>query len=570
MFFPSREGLRRRQFRIIAIYSTKTPTGNDRGARFAYFEAGYVVLSCDFSALIRKVSVIRFRVVRSLREQNEAGHDVVCLVEGNWDDWFKFSTLFNATYIDPAGHEHLIGGVKIGQFGLKPARGDEKPQRGYRSPQVPGRFEGLDSTFFSLGQDTSYYETLKNIGDSFREEFLRAMRDLAFDTELLDRASAEQVTKVSLLRDVPLQTVRDQFARLAGGGARLTRYDFTFWYGGTSGSDAVPLEFAVEPDSLPPSNIHVLIGRNGVGKSTFLDECARAMVLDAPPESETQPESGTRSQISNVVSVSFSAFDVFEPISVPQDRTKGITYHYVGLKKIPTRKDEVTGPKDPAALSREMTASAKRCLVGARRSRFSRALRLLESDPVFADAGVAELADEGAEALGELPDIFRRLSSGHKIVLLTIAKLVETVEEKSLVLLDEPEAHLHPPLLSAFVRALSDLLTHRNGMAIVATHSPVVLQEVPRNCVWILHRSGSVLTRERPKIETFGENVGTLTDEVFGLEVRSTGFHRMLQKAADEATTYDEALEMFDHHLGEEGRAILRAMIRPDVMHHVG
>lgn len=41
-------------------------------------------------------------------------------------------------------------------------------------------------------------------------------------------------------------------------------------------------------------------------------------------------------------------------------------------------------------------------------------------------------------------------------MLLSITKLVEFVEERSLVLMDEPEAHLHLPLLSAFVRALSD------------------------------------------------------------------------------------------------------------------
>lgn len=113
--------------------------------------------------------------------------------------------------------------------------------------------------------------------------------------------------------------------------------------------------------------------------------------------------------------------------------------------------------------------------------------------------------------------LFGRLSSGHKIVLLTITRLVETVEERSLVLIDEPETHLHPPLLSAFVRSLSGLLINRNGVAIIATHSPVVLQEVPRSCVWKVRRSGRVTEVERPEIETFGENVGILTREVFGL-----------------------------------------------------
>lgn len=57
-------------------------------------------------------------------------------------------------------------------------------------------------------------------------------------------------------------------------------------------------------------------------------------------------------------------------------------------------------------------------------------------------------------------------------------------------MLDEPESHLHPPLLSAFIRSLSELLILRNGVAIIATHSPVILQEVPKRCAWILNRSG--------------------------------------------------------------------------------
>ena len=209
-------------------------------------------------------------------------------------------------------------------------------------------------------------------------------------------------------------------------------------------------------------------------------------------------------------------------------------------------------------------------MLGARRSRLTRALRLLEADPIFASIGLGDFVEYG-EALDDLPIIFRRLSSGHKIVLLTIAKLVETVEEKSLVLLDEPEAHLHPPLLSAFVRALSDLLTNRNGMAVVATHSPVVLQEVPRSCVWKLHRAGNILSAERPRLETFGENVGVLTDEIFGLEVTATGFHKMLSDAVTEVDDYESALIAFDGQLGAEGRAILRAMFNSSrARRHVG
>jgi len=500
---------------------------------------------------------MKFRVVTSMPPSRERRAETVYLWSSGWDDWFKFSTLYNVSYVDADATLHHLGETKIGEFGLKPRRGDGEKEPGYRSPELPGRFKALDDRFFSLGQDTSFYESLSEIGASFRESFLRAINDIAFDPDLLARADAEQVTGVSLLRNVPIRTVRDQFARLARGGARLTPYQFVYRKG------SLGLAFKVDPSSSPPSNIHVLIGRNGVGKSTVLNGIAKVIV--ASSDRPLGEEGGRRpwQQFSNVVSVSFSAFDSFAPLSLPQDRP-GLPYHYVGLKKISNSSgEEVQESKGPAALGREMSQSVKTCLVGARHGRLTRALRLLEGDPIFASIGIGDLIGDapGAEVFEALPKIFGRLSSGHKIVLLTIAKLVETVEEKSLVLLDEPEAHLHPPLLSAFVRALSDLLTNRNGMAIVATHSPVVLQEVPSNCVWKLQRIENVITRDRPRIETFGENSGILTDEVFGLEVTATGFHKLLAEVASEASDYDEALEHFDGKLGTEGRAILRAMM---------
>jgi predicted ATP-dependent endonuclease of OLD family len=157
--------------------------------------------------------------------------------------------------------------------------------------------------------------------------------------------------------------------------------------------------------------------------------------------------------------------------------------------------------------------------------------------------------------------LMKLMSSGHAIVLLTVTRLVEKVEEKTLVLIDEPESHLHPPLLSALTRALSELLFNRNGVAIIATHSPVVLQEIPKSCVWKITRSRLALSAARPDIETFGENVGILTREVFGLEVVKSGYHTVLEKAVKSGANYEEIVTEFGGCLGYEARAILRAMI---------
>ncbi|WP_329560884.1 ATP-binding protein [Streptomyces uncialis] len=484
------------------------------------------------------------------------------MVTDDWDDWFQFNTQYDLRYQDEHGDIHDVGQVKIGQFDMA---ADQS------RPDLPSTFSQLDNRFFSVGQDDSYYQSLNRLGSKVRDEILRGLHDIALDSALYTRALRENVTGTSLLRSVSRATVEIQFRRLARGGRRLSRYHFTYELPSTPRSQqpALSLEFEVVPESEPPTNIHVLIGRNGVGKTHLLNHMARAL---ADPHADPE-EVGTftmrgsdRNRLANLVSVTFSAFDPFEPISQPRDKTKVVLpYAYIGLKRIGSKVDgKPLPPKDPRALASEFTKSVQVCVQGARLVRWRRALEMLEADPIFSDARVADLAESAADAadLAERASLlYRNLSSGHKIVLLTITRLVETVEESSLVLLDEPEAHLHPPLLSAFTRALSDLLINRNGVAVIATHSPVVLQEVPRKCAWRLRRSGREVLVEQPGVETFGENVGVLTREIFGLEVTRSGFHRVLQEAVEGGASYEDILERFDGQLGGEARGLIRALV---------
>ena len=272
------------------------------------------------------------------------------------------------------------------------------------------------------------------------------------------------------------------------------------------------------------------------------------------------------SPFANLVSVTFSAFDDFSMMPERRNALKGVRYSNVGLRR--RTKDEdgerITITLDPSELANDFSSSAKVCALGERqrRARWTRALTTLQADPIFEEAQVVSLATLDESQFGkQAAQLFRKLSSGHKIVLLTITKLVEKVEEKTLVLMDEPEAHLHPPLLSAFIRALSDLLINRNGVAIVATHSPVILQEVPASCVWKIIRHGMASAAERPEIETFSENVGVLTREVFGLEVTRSGFHRMLTEAIGDLESVNEVAAKFDYEVGSEGRALISNLI---------
>jgi predicted ATPase len=487
----------------------------------------------------------------------------VFLEYNGWND-YGWNTLWNVHLVDEDGERHRASSVRIGKFGLTDSQRVDLPS---------DEFDALGDEYFCLGSDDSFYSTVAALGDDYRVAVLKGLNDCAYDLEILERARGEPVMQEALLRSITIDTVRGQYHRIATGGVVLSPYEFSVSnpYVDSAGEirSSIDLDFIVQPESQPRTNVHVVIGRNGIGKSVLLNNIANALVRPGDPRNGSiqfreQSDSRLTQQFSRVVSVAFSAFDEFEPL-LPGEASGNLTFDYIGLK-ISDDEDEVGAPvrlKDNLALEQEFAESVQECLLGARRARWHHALEVLESDPMFSEAEIATLTDIGDRRQIERTarSKFRQLSSGHKVILLTITRLVETVEEATLVLLDEPEGHLHPPLLAAFIRALSDLLENRNGVAVIATHSPVVLQEVPASCVWKLRRSGWEVYAERPEIETFGENVGILTQEVFGLEVTASGFHRTLSEAAATGRSYQRLLEDFDHQLGGEARAILRALV---------
>lgn len=510
---------------------------------------------------------ISFKVV-GIRERRSSGlRGVVQLSAGDWDD-YSFKTSFGVTFCDFHGNEVDLGSVKVGYV--------DQPH-GWTKEKMPEAFDRLPEGWFSLGQDVEYYRiAYDKLNAEDRAQILSALRDVVVDESSLVIAQQQKVFKDSLTRSVSPTTIHGQFKRILNGEVELTNFQFTFEQEADEQHAPVKLAFAVEAASKPPTNVHVLIGRNGVGKTTLLNNMAGALLNVVQPN---QPpcrfygharlfveQSLPKDYFSSVISVSFSAFDPFvPPADRPADRTLGPAYFYVGMKKV--RSDQANtsqrAPKTDAELVNDFSDSFKSCLSQpAKRERWLTAIKRLESDRNFAEMDLGRLLElDDSIAIEKAHAMASRMSSGHSIVLLTITLLVDAVEEKTLVLLDEPESHLHPPLLSAFTRALSDLLYSRNGVAIVATHSPVVLQEVPRSCVWKLTRVRTQGRSDRPERETFGENVGILTRETFGLEVSKSGFHEMLRKAVEAGGSFDSILAEYNNQLGAEARAILLSQI---------
>jgi ABC-type multidrug transport system ATPase subunit len=505
--------------------------------------------------------------------------DTAYLTRDNWDDWKKYETQFSLIVFDSEGNRHEPGKVKIGQRGLKEAPASEDIQPGEkRIPLLEQTFEALDERYISLGQDENYYEVLRGLPGDLGIKIFQDLRDAAFNTALLDSFATEPVVGESLMRFVSREALRNRLHQIARGNPALTKFHFAYRLPKRSQyGEPVELSFSVEPGSLPPTNIHVLIGRNGVGKTQFLKVFTKAILGTEKKEGEDlgeitfgktplfTPENPLEApRLSGLVAVSFSAFDGFE-LPEEQEIRSGMRANLVGYESDRQSTGAKTEEAKPgSAFTQVFCRSLEACRKGPRRDRLKAALEVLSSDPLFAEAAPADLLDASdADWEKKAAELFGNLSSGHSIILLTITRLVELVDEKTLVLLDEPEGHLHPPLLSAFVRALSQLLSQRNGVAVISTHSPVILQEVPKSCVWKMNRAGNIVTADRPAIETFGENVGTLTREIFRLEVTSSGFHNLLDREVEQEPhrDYKTILDDFDDQLGLEARCILRSLI---------
>lgn len=255
----------------------------------------------------------------------------------------------------------------------------------------------------------------------------------------------------SLLRDVSETQVRNRFSRLAHGDAALTAFQFAYKFPEPEDAQGLPLKaptltFSVSPQSVPPTNVHVLIGRNGVGKTRCMQFLASAIL-----QSDEQQGVGRIDNIgfnsdewafAGLVSVSFSAFDDFQ---LPPPANPMMRYYQVGLHN----SEAVDDNAEPLTqrLTKAFRTSFDQIRQRPRRDRWLTAVAALAADPLFSEANVAALLDIPPEDTSEqIERFFKRLSSGHKIVLLTITKLVELVDEATVVLLDEPEVHLHPPL----------------------------------------------------------------------------------------------------------------------------
>lgn len=125
-----------------------------------------------------------------------------------------------------------------------------------------------------------------------------------------------------------------------------------------------------------------------------------------------------------------------------------------------------------------------------------------------------------------------KLSSGQATILLYLTKLVFCVNQGSLVIFDEPETFMHPPMIKSFIRAISEIVNKVGAFCLVATHSPVIIQEIPHCNVLVINSKHEI---KEIHYKTYGQNLDALYKNIYGVELQYTGYNSLLIERAKDS-----------------------------------
>lgn len=410
----------------------------------------------------------------------------------HWDD-FGHQLLFHLSLRLADATVKPIGLLKILQFKT-------------RRPVLANEFERLDDGFCSMGQSQEFYEVLRQVLGADARGLLSALRDLTILPDSEHKLCVEnQDVQRTLLR---FSSARHAYTEQLALRPKNIEFRVSHQVRGFVRPHEVRFKFSREHML---GGLIVLVGQNGTGKTQFLRGLVHPVLgLKEDNIDRTPP-------FSRLVLLSFSAFDRFRiPRKLGQDVV--IPYVYCGLRRY----------VDPMGSMERVDADD--------------ALNDLES--CYADLRSRGRVDEwetrirGFGLRPPQPEYFAdwidERSAGERFVCFVLTMLLANLRHGAIVLFDEPELHTHPKMLALLMRQFNEILTQFDAFAIIATHSPIVLQEIPARQVRVFQAGGEpgeLFPRvfDYPR-ESFGESLDEIMKSGFGIETAETNYMKRLRE----------------------------------------
>lgn len=457
-----------------------------------------------------------------------------------WND-YSYKTRYRLYYWKD-GKETEIGQVKI----MK----GEKPDT---SEHLPKEFLSLEKDYCSLGCSPQYYRNLRHV---FGEEaliILDQLRDAAFYESIYKQFERNGVFKTSLIRDNTSEKARREGRYIVYGRDLEEAYSFSYRYHLPYKGEDVEIDFNYRPSGQDYERIIGMIGENGVGKTTLIKKILHSLINNV-----NKDFTRVRPLFSSVLIISYSPFDHY-PIGSDANPFF-INYEYSGLMK----------DKDVMYTTEEQVEILIRNIkiIYHRQQKYYTRWQTFVSKVIPIEKLEELLAPNDNEIDVDekgLLDLCENASSGETMFLYSISAIMAKIRSDSLIIMDEPEQHLHPSAVTALMHSVYKILTLYDSYALISTHSPYVIRELISPNVLIFKRNENELSVKRIGIESFGEDVSVLSDIVFGNISEEKRYERFIEDVV-KANDYEyeasvSALQKGPNTLSLNAKLLVRTII---------
>ncbi|MEX0134976.1 AAA family ATPase [Bacillus nitratireducens] len=438
---------------------------------------------------------------------------------------------------------------------------------------IPEQFDSLSDDFISLGYNEEFYKNIiKLLGRDRSKEILTKLNDISI-------IGLEGNQKFSLVD----KGIQDSFFRSSEGRLLYSEgydkyfldkesqdrdYDFIFkakLYSENEDFRDIDIDFKKQ-DCLP-NRLFTIVGKNGVGKTRLLNQLAESLFDSSKPENKNRFSKVEKTGASDldrnipiynkIIAISFSVFDKFYKGTLNDEKssrdnqeseenlTKFNNYTYIGLHKV-----------DNSIYSSEE-------LIEINKRAYKKIIENNRENLFIESINSSNILNFDLERDFNYEKFFSEIfSSGQSIFISMLCRLLSEIEDGSLIFLDEPELYLHPNGIANLARIYYGILEQFKSYAILCTHSPILIQEIPSKYV----RKMSIIDTDtinytRPNIETFGTNISEITTEIFNVLDNESLYRSQLIKWAKELTE-DEILKLFDNSLSFKTQLYISSLYR--------
>ncbi|WP_262480765.1 AAA family ATPase [Algibacter lectus] len=444
----------------------------------------------------------------------------------DWDD-FGSKTKFYLTYHSNVNDYYSFGSVKITDGICEMTK-----------LVIKAKFVTLDDSFCSVGQNDGYYTGMQAYFGVNTASILYALKDASYFIEINDKFATTPIFVNSLIRDDEVEQLSRNIRFVLGGRNLENKYNFAYNFTPNYSDTPVEIELNYNNTLEYSDRIFAVIGKNGAGKTQ--------LITNLPIDISNSKSNSFKPQIpifSKVIAVSYSVFDNFE---LP-NRKVDFNYVFCGLlnkeKNLPSKIEK----------AQNLLEAYKKIKHHNRVEKWQDILsNFIDGDVlknVFVKNSIRSYGDDNEFKLNEgiFIGLLDKLSSGQSIMLEIMTKIIANIRYDSLILFDEPETHLHPNAISQLISSIYELVESFDSYCLITTHSPIIIQNIFGKNVYVMEKDNNIPFLRKIGVETFGENLTVLTEDVFSNSEIDKHYKVILDKMIEQHNNYETILEKIEN-----------------------